>query len=231
MAPREPGKYDVVPPSDPRDAARNPYLARELLRCIPVNPTDVLKQIRADGFSSEMGTLLSQGAGFYDIESALRQPDTVALMVPHAFADAYGEVMEGTRSSAMLGIALQDHLEVPRRQFTVGGAYDGHTLAQHLVLINRRAWQAMARKALLRLADSTEGAELLGLKNPTLYHNALANPDSMASQTIVNLLSHADLSERDMARMEHAAITSENYEFATQLTHHRERRSTAQGRQ
>src|SRR5687768_2056826 len=135
------------PPEDPRDAVRNPYIAREVLRCPPVGPEHILRTVRADGFSSELGTLLPRGTNYYDFNEAI-PAGCVGLLLPNDFTASYGEALEGTRTTTMLGITVQDHLKVPRSHFTAGGAYDHNQLTQHIVLMTKPAWQAMARKTL-----------------------------------------------------------------------------------
>jgi hypothetical protein len=210
------------PPSDPRDALRNPYLAREILRCPPAEPEKILREVDATDFSSEMGTLLSKKMGLYNFSDAFPS-GTVGLLLPRHFEETYGDALLGSRTATMLGVAIQDYLDVPNQLFTSGGAFDGNSLVQHMVIINRRAWQAMAKGALSKLADSEDGAMLLGLKNVALYHSALDNPQSVTSQILHNLLDHVDLNERDIASWQQKAVASENYEFATQLAARRKR--------
>jgi hypothetical protein len=210
------------PPFDPRDALRNPYLAREILRQPPEEPARILREVEATDFNCEMGTLLPRKMDLYAFSDAFPS-STVGLRFPRHFEEPYGDALLGSRTATMLGVAIQDYLDVPNQLFASGGAFDGTSLVQHMVIINRRAWQAMAKGALSKLADSEDGAMLLGLKNVELYHNALANPESVTSQVVHNLLDHVDLNERDIASWQQKAVASQNYEFATQLVARRKR--------
>ena len=205
-----------------RDPVRHRYLAREILKCVPLEALSRHSlPIKADMFYHRDGTLIAGGVAFRPLQEVMR-PSTVALLLPPGFDRQYGEALDGPDIASMAAGAMHYYLGLPFEQFVAGHAFGDSELKMHLIIIDRDAYVNMAKAALMQLADSFKGADLIGLSNADTYRKALQDPQSMASQVVSNLLRHLTLNKQDMDNLRRHATLSENFEFITMLNAQRE---------
>lgn len=213
---------------DPRDAARNPVLVRELLKLEPLRTRGGRAPIAGNEYVNHGGTLIYDGSLTVPVREAM-PPGTVTLALKPGFDTPYGDLLSGTTVPMMLVPALREHLQVPVDKFAVGNVYDGAQLAAHVVVLDARAYQDMAKSSLHLLADAQEGADLIGLKNAGLYSHALANEESGARKAVITLLKNTPLTDAEMRELNERASASENYEFSTLLRAHRQQPAAGPG--
>jgi hypothetical protein len=199
------------------DPMRHRYLAREILKCPPFDPLDGrLLPAKAEVFYRKEGELVTEGTAISSIRDIIR-PSIITIALPAGFDDKYGEGLDGPDVASMAAGALHWYLGVPFDQFVAGHAFNGDELKAHMIMMNKEAYLNMAKAALMQLADSSKGADLIGLKNADIYRNALRDCESNASQVVRNLLRHARLGKMDMEKLQRSATESENFEFMVHL--------------